>query len=102
MNTLLAILATGAGTYFSRSLFILALANRRIPPMLRRALEYVGPAVLGALVVTMLITPEGGVALGPAELLALACAAAVARITRNHVYTLLAGMGLFWLLRTFL
>lgn len=102
MSTVLAILVTGAGTYFSRSLFILALANRRIPPTLRRSLEYVGPAVLGALIVTMLITPEGGVAPGPAEFCALACSAAVARGTRNHVYTLLAGMAVFWLLRTLL
>ncbi len=102
MSAFFAILVTGAGTYFSRSIFILALANRRLPPTLRRALEYVGPAVLGALIVTMLITPEGGKSPGPAELCALACAAIVARGTRNHIYTLLAGMGVFWLLRALL
>ncbi len=96
MTTLLAILATGAGTYFSRSIFILALANRPIPPHVRRSLEYVGPAVLGALVVTMLTTPDGEVALGLAELSALILSAAVALKTRNHIYTLLVGMGVFW------
>ncbi len=96
MTTLFAILATGAGTYFSRSIFILALANRRIPPTVRRALDYVGPSVLGALIITMLTTPEGTVALGPAEFSALACSAAVALRTRNHIYTLLVGMGVFW------
>ena len=96
MTTLLAILLTGAGTYFSRSVFILALANRRIPPTVRRSLEHVGPAVLGALVITMLTTPSGEVALGYAELAALLAAAIVALGTRNHIYTLLVGMGVFW------
>ena len=100
MSALLAVFVTGAGTYFSRSVFILLLANRRIPPLLRGALEYVGPAVLGALIVTMLVTPEGAVALGAAELAALACAAGVAVTTRNHIYTLVAGMGVFWLVRS--
>ena len=100
MSAFLAIIVTGAGTYFSRSVFILLLARRRIPPLLRRALEYVGPSVLGALVVTMLVTPEGRVALGTPELAALACAAIVAMTTRNHIFTLAAGMGIFWLVRS--
>ena len=33
MSAFLAIVFTGAGTYFSRSVFILLLANRRIPPL---------------------------------------------------------------------
>lgn len=97
MSTLLAILATGAGTYFSRSIFILALANRRIPPSVRRSLDFVGPSVLGALIVTMLTTPDGSVALGLAEFCALVCSAAVALKSRNHIYTLVAGMGVYWL-----
>jgi branched-subunit amino acid transport protein len=100
MTTFLAILVTGLGTYLSRSIFILSLANRRIPPMVRAALEYVAPAVLGALVVTMLVTPEGKIALGYAEVLALATAGAVALRTRNHILTLVAGMAVFWIVRT--
>ncbi len=102
MSGLFAILTTGLGTYFSRSVFILALANRRIPPAARAALEYVGPSVLGALVVTMLITPEGTVALGPPEAAALLIAGLVALRTRNHIYTLVTGMSVFWLLRALL
>jgi branched-subunit amino acid transport protein len=100
MTTFLAILSTGLGTYLSRSIFILSLANRRIPPMVRAALEYVAPAVLGALVSTMLITPEGTVALGYAEVLALVTAGAVALRTRNHILTVVAGMAVFWIVRT--
>lgn len=100
MTTFLAILVTGLGTYLSRAVFILSLANRRIPPLVRAALEYVAPAVLGALVVTMLITPAGKVALGYAEVLALVTAGAVALRTRNHILTLVAGMAVFWIVRT--
>ena len=100
MTTFLAILVTGLGTYLSRSIFILSLANRRIPPLVRAALEYVAPAVLGALVVTMLITPEGKVTLGYAEVMALVTAGAVASRTRNHILTLVAGMAVFWIVRT--
>lgn len=100
MTTFLAILSTGIGTYLSRSIFILSLANRRIPPIVRAALEYVAPAVLGALVITMLITPEGVVALGYAEVFALAVASVVALRTRNHILTVVAGMAVFWIVRT--
>lgn len=100
MTNFLAILVTGIGTYLSRSIFVLSLANRRIPPMVRAALEYVAPAVLGALIITMLITPEGDVALGYAEVSALAVAGAVAARTRNHILTLVAGMAVFWIVRT--
>jgi branched-subunit amino acid transport protein len=100
MTTFLAIMFTGVGTYLSRSIFILSLANRRIPPMVRAALEYVAPAVLGALVITMLITPEGKVALGYAEVPALVIAGVVALRTRNHILTVVAGMAVFWIVRT--
>ena len=99
MNTLLAIVVTGIGTYLSRSIFILSLANRRIPPVVRAALEYVAPAVLGALIVTMLIGPDGNISLGPPEVCALLSAGAVAAITRSHILTLVAGMAVFWLVR---
>jgi branched-subunit amino acid transport protein len=102
MTTFLAILVTGLGTYLSRALFIVALANRRIPPTLLLALHYVAPAVLGALIITMLTTPGGRVVLGCAEAGALLAAAAVAWRTRNHIYTVVAGMTVFWLLRALL
>ena len=68
--------------------------------MVRAALEYVAPAVLGALVITMLITPEGNVALGYAEVPALVIAGVVALRTRNHILTVVAGMAVFWIVRT--
>ena len=99
MSGLLAILLTGLGTYTSRAVFIIALANRHIPAQVRLAMEYVGPAVMASLVVTMLVSPEGEIAIGPAEVGALAAAAALAGTTRNHLLTLAGAMGVFWALR---
>jgi branched-subunit amino acid transport protein len=99
MNVLLAILVVGLGTYFCRAVFIIALANRRIPPVVRLAMEHVGPAVMAALVVSMLLGPTGELAAGPAEALALAGAAVVAWKTRNHLLTLAVAMAALWLAR---
>jgi branched-subunit amino acid transport protein len=75
------------------------LAKRRIPPNLLAAMEFVGPAVFGALIATMLITPDGKVAAGLSEAAGLAAAGVVAWRSRNHIYTLIAGMSTFWLFR---
>jgi branched-subunit amino acid transport protein len=99
MSGWLAILLTGLGTYGSRAVFIIALANRHIPGQVRLAMEYVGPAVMAALVATMLVSPQGTIVIGIAEVAALAVAAALTRITRNHLLTLLGAMAVFWVLR---
>ena len=98
MTVLGAIVLAGIGTYLCRALFIVAMARRRFPPLALRALEHVAPAVLGALVVSMLTSAEGEVMLGPAEAAGLLTAVFVAWRTRNHVYTLIAAMLVVWLL----
>ena len=102
MTEFLSIAVCALGTYFSRAAFILALAKRRIPRPLERALEFVAPAVLGALVVTLLTDGTGAMTIGAAEGVALAFGAAVAWRTRSHVLTLSTGMTCFWLLRALL
>jgi branched-subunit amino acid transport protein len=97
MTTLLAIIVTGCGTYLSRALFILMLAKRRIPPNLILAMEFVAPAVFGALIATMLVSADGEVTAGLPELAGLVVAGLTAWRTRNHIYTLSAGMAVFWL-----
>lgn len=99
MTALLAIVLTGLGTYGMRAVFIVALSRKPFHPMALRALEYVAPAVMGALVVSMLITPDGEMALGVPELGGLASAALVAARTRNHIAALSVAMVVFWLLR---
>jgi len=98
MSTLLAIVIVGVGTYASRALFILALANRRIPEAVMVPLQFVAPAVLAALVVALLINDDGTVAIGVPELAAFAAGAAAAWLSRNHVVTLVAGMGALWII----
>jgi branched-subunit amino acid transport protein len=58
-------------------------------------MEYIGPAVMAALVVTMLVTPQGDLMLGAPEVGALAVAGLVAWRSRNHLLT----MTTFWVLR---
>jgi branched-subunit amino acid transport protein len=99
VTAFLSILTVGVGTYVSRSVFILALARRRIPDSVLVALQFVAPAVLSSLVVALLTDEDGGVAVGAPELAAFVVAGVVARLTRNHILTLIAGMGVFWLLR---
>ena len=99
MIAFVATLVVGLGTYLSRAVFILVLANRRIPEAMLVPLQFVAPAVLAARVVALLINDDGSVDIGAAELAAFAAGAAVAWGSRNHVYTLVAGMGVYWLVR---
>ncbi|TGD72300.1 AzlD domain-containing protein [Mangrovimicrobium sediminis] len=98
MSGLIAIVIAGLGTYTSRALFILALANRRIPHGVSVAMEYVGPSVLAALVVALLTAPGQGGLPGAAELVALLVATLLAWKTRNHLLTLALAMLVFWAL----
>jgi len=68
------------------------------PGLLRRWLRYVPAAVLAALVVPAALAPRGELDLGlPA--LAVLIGAVVAWRTRNVLWTIAAGMTLFWLFR---
>lgn len=99
MTTFIATLIVGVGTYVSRSVFILALAKRRIPDAVLVSLQFVAPAVLGALVVAILIGDDGSVAIGIPEVVALAVGAVTTYKTRNHILTLVVGMSVYWLVR---
>jgi len=99
MNAFIVTLAVGIGTYVTRSLFILALAKKRIPDRVLVALQFVAPAVLGSLVIAVLIDTIGQVAIGVPEFAALATGSLVAFKTRNHILTLVVGMVVFWVVR---
>ncbi|MGC2241172.1 MAG: AzlD domain-containing protein [Acidimicrobiia bacterium] len=101
MTELLAVVVVGVGTYFSRSIFILSLAKRRIPDSILVTLQFVAPAVLASLVVALLIDDQGKVAVGIPELAAFLIGGVVAYRTRNHIWTLLAGMTGYWVIRAF-
>ena len=99
MSDFLAIALVGLGTYSSRALFIVALARRRIPEPLLVALQFVAPSVLAALIVSLLTDGRGNVAIGVPEVAAFVLGGAVAVKTRNHILTLVVGMGVYWLAR---
>ncbi|BFM09774.1 AzlD domain-containing protein [Halioxenophilus aromaticivorans] len=102
MTIFLAIVVVGLGTYASRAVFILLFANRKIPHTLQSALQYVAPATLSALIVTVLVDDNGQFAVGLAEMTGLGLGALVAYFTRNHLYTLVVAMGSFLTLNALL
>lgn len=97
MTVFLAILITGIGTYATRAIFIVALADRALPRSVEEALEYVGPATLAALVVTLLLDGSGNLTVGVPEASALLVAALVAWRVRNLLAVVALGMAVFWI-----
>lgn len=84
-------------TYFTRYTMIAAL-GREVPPLLRRWLRYVPPAVLAALVVPAALAPQGHLEPGlPAW--AVVAGAFVAWRTRSVLWTIVGGVAVFWILR---
>ncbi|UCG25379.1 MAG: AzlD domain-containing protein, partial [Chloroflexota bacterium] len=90
----------GLGTYGTRLSFILLFGRRETPGGLRRALRFVPPAVLTAIIFPELLLPEGtlDLSLGNERLLAGLFAALIAWRTKNVLLTIIAGMALLLLL----
>lgn len=99
----LTILGAGLCTWLLRLSFIELWQWMSVPPLVNRALRYVPPAVLAALVVPALVRSGGAVDLSPDNLRLVAgiVAAVVAWFSRSVLATLAAGMGMLWLLETF-
>ena len=84
-------------TYFTRYAMIAAL-GRETPATLHRWLRYVPTAVLAALVAPAALASRGRLELGlPAW--AVLAGAVVAWRTRSVLWTIVGGMGAFWVLR---
>lgn len=97
-----AIAIIGLATYAIRLSFIYLFGRvDSVPPRLDRALRFVPPAVLGALVAPALLTvrPSVTATLADERLLAGIVAAAVAWRTENVFATIAAGMISLWVLR---
>lgn len=93
----------GVGVYLARASFILAVGSRPLPEWAERLLRNVGPAVLAALITSLLLT-DGAVDFltDPAEVTAVAVSLLVAYRTRSFAWTFAAGMTAFWLLNAIL
>ena len=101
MKIWVVIVVVGALNYLSRLSFIAFFANRRVPPLLARALKFVPAAMLTALVVPMVVASPAtatGIVID-ARLPAALIAVAVAYVTRSSVGTMVAGMASLWVLR---
>ncbi len=94
----------GLVTFLTRLSFIALLGRVETPPLLERALRFVPPAVLSAIIVPALVLREGTARLGPDNLRLLAglVAVAVAWRTRNVLATIATGMGALWALEALL
>lgn len=96
------IVLVGALNYASRLSFIAFFARRPMPPLLARALRYVPAAMLTALIVPMVLAPNGDIDAVNPRVPAAIVAAAVAFTTRSTLWTLVTGMAVLWLVRALL
>lgn len=93
--------ACGLATYLIRLTPILLVGSRGFPPWIARALRFVPPAVLTAIILPEVLISGGRIALdlSNARLPAALAAALIAWKTRNTILTILVGMLVLWILR---
>jgi branched-subunit amino acid transport protein len=100
MRDFLVFLGAGLGVYGARASFIVIVGDRSLPDWAERALRNVGPAVLAALITSLLLTDGFGPFFGdPAKVGAVAVSLPTAWKTRNFVWTFAVGLAAFWLIR---
>lgn len=100
MPLLLLLIVIGLITFAIRASSIILIGRRELPPLIKRALRFVPPAVLSAIIAPELLQPGGtlNLSLSNARLLAGVLAILVAWRTRNVILTIVAGMIVLWLL----
>lgn len=93
--------AMGAVTFLTRLSMIALLGRAEMPGLVQRGLRYVPPAVLSAIVLPELVSPQArlDLSLGNLRLIAGLLAALVAYRTRNVLLTIAVGMGALWVLQ---
>jgi branched-subunit amino acid transport protein len=103
MKLWLIMLAGGLLTYAMRLSFIVMWGKFQVPSWLQRALRFVPPAVLTAIIFPEMLLPSGqlDLSLANARVIAGALAALVAWRTRNIVLTILVGMGVLLVVQSF-
>ncbi|WP_119069668.1 AzlD domain-containing protein [Aggregatilinea lenta] len=86
---------------FIPRLSVIGLMNHEMPPTVARALRYVPPAALSAIIFPALFMPDGAfdVSLSNERLLAGIVAALVAWRSKNTLLTIAVGMVLLWILQ---
>jgi branched-subunit amino acid transport protein len=104
MNIWLVMLLGGLVTFGMRFSLIYLFGRFQIPETMRKALHYVPPAVLSAIVFPELFLRNGQLALSldNYRLLAGLAAIIVAWFSKNTLLTIIAGMIVLFLLQSFL
>jgi branched-subunit amino acid transport protein len=97
----LIICGMGVVTYAIRLSLIVLLGRVAVPPLVQRALRFVPPAVLSAIIFPELLRPAGmlTLSLGNPRLLAGILAALVAWRTRSVLLAIAVGMLALWILQ---
>ena len=103
MNIWLVMLIGGLLTFGMRFSLIFLFGRFEVPDTMRKALHYVPPAVLSAIILPELIYPSGSLDLsfGNTRLMAGIIAMLVAWYTKNTLLTILAGMAALLILQFF-
>jgi branched-subunit amino acid transport protein len=104
MNIWLIMLIGGLITFGMRFSLIFLFGKFEIPETMRKALHYVPPAVLSAIILPELLyrSNQLDISLGNTRLLAGIVAILVARFSKNTLLTILAGMIALLLLQLFI
>ena len=94
MNIWLVMIVGGLITFGMRFSLIFLFGRFEVPETMRRALHYVPPAVLSAIIFPEILYPAGSLdlSLGNIRLIAGAISIIVAWYTKNTLLTILAGM----------
>jgi branched-subunit amino acid transport protein len=100
MNLWLTMIAIGLATFAIRLSFIYLFGKVEMPDLVKKALRYVPPAVLSAIVFPELLLPGGqfDLSFGNGRLIAGLLAAVVAWRTKNVVLTIVTGMAVLYIL----
>ncbi len=95
------LIAVGLFTFATRLSFILLFGRLSVPPGLQRALRFVPPAALTAIIFPELLTPGGtlDISFGNFRLIAGILAIIVAWFSKNIFLTILVGMATLLLLQ---
>ena len=101
MNIWLVMLVGGLITFGMRFSLIFLFGRFEVPETIRKALHYVPPAVLSAIIFPELLFPSDSLSLsfGNTRLLAGIIATLVAWYTKNTLLTILAGMAALLILQ---
>ncbi len=101
MNIWLVMALGGLLTYAVRLSFIALYGRMQVPGLVQRALRYIPPAVLSAIILPEVVMQSGRLNLagGNPRLLAAVLAGLVAWKTKSSLLTIIVGMAALWTLQ---